>query len=59
MGFFKPDKDKEFNCRQCSTYLDSTELVDGKCPNCKTDEDLFMNDIENEDDDIIDEDEIY
>lgn len=39
----KADKEKEFICRQCSTYLDSEELLDGKCPNCETDEDLFIN----------------
>ena len=41
----KIDKsDKEFICKQCNTYLDQKDLVDGKCPNCETDEDLFIND---------------
>jgi rubrerythrin len=43
MGFKKSDKDKEFVCRQCSTYLDQNDLIDGGCPNCKNDEDVFMN----------------
>ena len=47
MGF-KDNKEKEFVCRQCNTYLDTNELEDGKCPNCKNDEDIFIN---NEDED--------
>jgi len=42
----KTDEDKEFVCRQCSTYLDSEDLEDGKCPNCKSDEDIFINEDE-------------
>lgn len=42
---FKQDKDKDFNCRQCGAFLDKEELVDSKCPNCKTDEDLFINNL--------------
>ena len=41
-------EDKELHCRQCGEFLDSKELEEGKCPNCETDEDLFIND-ENED----------
>ena len=44
MGFEKDDKDKEFICKQCSSFLDKKDLEDDKCPNCNTDEDLFMND---------------
>lgn len=43
MGFKKDDKYKEFHCRQCCEFLDSNELENGMCPNCGTDEDLFMN----------------
>lgn len=39
-------KDKELNCRQCGFFLNSDELENGKCPNCKTDEDLFLNEEE-------------
>jgi rubrerythrin len=39
---------KEFICRQCVTFLDSEDLKDGNCPNCENDEDIFMNDL-NED----------
>jgi len=42
----KPDIEKEFICRQCNTYLDNSELEDGKCPNCKNDEDIFINEKE-------------
>lgn len=39
----KTDNEKEFICRQCGTFLDSEDLIEGKCPNCETDEDLFIN----------------
>ncbi len=48
MGFAKDDRGKDFMCRQCGLFLDQKELKDGNCPDCGTDEDLFMND-ENED----------
>jgi len=48
MGLVKNDKDKEFVCRQCASYLDTHELIEGKCPDCNNDEDLFVNDL-NED----------
>ena len=35
MGSRKDDKDKELHCRQCGEFLDSNELEDGNCPNCK------------------------
>ena len=44
---FKDDKEKEFICRQCATFLDSNELIEGKCPNCLNDEDLFINEESN------------
>lgn len=37
---------KEFICRQCNTFLNTEDLEDGKCPNCKNDEDVFINDSE-------------
>jgi rubrerythrin len=46
MGFEKEDKDKDFICRQCNIYLDVHDLVDGKCPNCNNDEDVFINENE-------------
>ena len=42
---YKDYKDKEFQCRQCNSFLDSEELVDGKCPDCETDEELYQNSI--------------
>ena len=47
------DSSKEFICRQCSTFLGVEDLVDGKCPNCDTDEDIFTNDIEDENDEML------
>lgn len=48
MGFRKDNKDKEFHCRQCAGFFDSDELENGSCPECGTDEDLFMNEDEDE-----------
>ena len=45
---WKEPKDKEFICRQCGEFLDKKDLKKGDCPNCETDEDLFIND-KNED----------
>jgi len=42
------NKDKEFHCRQCGAFLDSEDIVDGNCPNCETDEDIYINDDGNE-----------
>jgi len=39
--------EKELHCRQCGTFLDNEDLVDGKCPNCGTDEDIFLTDLIN------------
>jgi rubrerythrin len=44
----KEDKDREFECRQCGLFLDGEDLIDGKCPSCENDEDLFDNSL-NED----------
>jgi rubrerythrin len=46
MGFSKDYKDKEFICRQCNSFLDSGELIEGNCPDCETDEYLFHNDLD-------------
>ena len=42
------NSDKEFICRQCSTYLNADDLIDGNCPNCENDEDIFINEDEEE-----------
>lgn len=39
----KDYKDKEFICRRCISFLDSEELIDGNCPDCETDEYLYIN----------------
>ena len=44
----KLDKDKEFICRKCVTFLDTEDLVDGKCPKCDTDEHVFLNELDEE-----------
>jgi len=41
----KEDNKKEFVCKQCCIFLDSEQLIDGKCPNCENDEDVFLNDL--------------
>jgi Zn finger protein HypA/HybF involved in hydrogenase expression len=41
----KEYEEYELHCRQCGQFLDSEDLIDGECPNCETDEDLFENDI--------------
>jgi len=46
---YKDDTKKEFDCRQCGTFLDVEDLKDGKCPNCETDEDIYHNDLNDED----------
>ena len=48
MGY-KDDTKKEFVCRQCMTFLDTEDLIDGKCPKCNTDESVFANDLNDED----------
>ena len=42
------EQDKEFICKQCACFLDANELIEGQCPNCLNDEDVFIND-KNED----------
>lgn len=44
----KTDKEKELVCRQCPLFLDTEDLVEGKCPSCENDEDLFQNEDEDE-----------
>ena len=46
---FDKDQAKEFICRQCNTFLDVNDLLNGKCPNCKNDEDIYINDINEKD----------
>jgi rubrerythrin len=42
---FKDETKKEFVCRQCGRFLNAEELIDGKCPKCDTDDDVFLNDL--------------
>lgn len=51
--FYTNDTHKEFVCRQCTTFLNSEDLVDGKCPNCNTDEDIVANDIDEDEDEML------
>jgi rubrerythrin len=41
----KTRKQKSYICRQCCTFLDLTDLKDGNCPNCGTDENIYNNDL--------------
>ena len=41
---YKNENEKEFFCKQCAIFYDAKELEDGKCPECKTDDELFIND---------------
>jgi Zn finger protein HypA/HybF involved in hydrogenase expression len=34
---------KEFLCRKCLKFLDIKDLTDGKCPDCETDEYIYIN----------------
>lgn len=43
----KEDNKKEFVCRQCYLFLDSEDFLDGACPECGSDENIFHNDLEN------------
>ena len=36
---------KEFVCRQCGSFFNANDLIDSCCPNCETDDDLFINDL--------------
>jgi Zn finger protein HypA/HybF involved in hydrogenase expression len=45
----KDEKEKEFICRQCSIFLYATELQAVKCPSCRNDEDVFINEQELQD----------
>lgn len=53
MSTFKDETKKEFVCRACEKFLDSEELIDGKCPICNSNENIFNNDLleESEEDD--------
>lgn len=48
MSFLKEDKDKYFVCKMCNLFLDINELVNGKCPDCKSDDNLFHNELKEE-----------
>ena len=39
------EKDKDFVCRHCARFLNSVDLDKGKCPDCKSDEGIFLNDL--------------
>ena len=45
---YKEETEKEFICRRCSKFLDTEDLVDGKCPYCETDEDIYLNELNDE-----------
>ena len=47
----KKDIEKKFICRACAEFFDEEDLDKGKCPTCKTDERVFINDLLDTDDD--------
>ena len=49
MGFEKPQNKKEYVCRMCGKFLDANELTNNGCPNCDTDENIYLNDLNDED----------
>ena len=40
---YKNEIDKELICKQCGQFLDKDDLKNGDCPNCETDEDIYLN----------------
>lgn len=36
---------KQYVCRNCAIFLDTAELEEGKCPECKKDDYIFQNDL--------------
>lgn len=46
--FNKYESKKEFVCRNCGKFLNVVDLIDGKCPLCKSDENIFQNDFSDE-----------
>ena len=36
---------KEFTCKQCNTFFNNNETVNGVCPDCGGDEDVFANEL--------------
>lgn len=47
-GFENNTSDKEFVCRACGKFLDASDLVEDGCPICHSEENIFLNDLENE-----------
>jgi len=45
---FGDNSKKEFVCRPCSIFLDVRDLKNGKCPICGSDEDVYLNDLTEE-----------
>jgi len=39
---------KEFVCKYCLLFLNQEDLEDGNCPNCESDEGIFINDLTTE-----------
>lgn len=39
----KEESEKEFICKQCSLFLDHHDLKNGCCPECGSDEEIYLN----------------
>jgi rubrerythrin len=46
--FNEDEYKKEFVCRNCGKFLNPSYLKDGKCPVCDSDENVFQNDLNDE-----------
>ena len=44
----KDNVKKEFVCKRCMVFLDAKDLAEGKCPQCDSDEYVFINDLNEE-----------
>lgn len=40
---WKISDNKDIVCRGCANFFNNQELIEGKCPICETDENLYLN----------------
>ena len=48
MKIFKDEPKKKIFCCLCGPAMSSSDLKDGNCSNCDTDEDIYINDLTDE-----------
>lgn len=44
-NIIKADKDKDLECRQCASFFNYDDLIDGACPDCLCSDAVFENSI--------------